>query len=970
MRYKHLVTILFLSLSWALPAQVSEMESTYLKLADQYEQRDKNVVRDLRNYLKEYPFTTYEDEVYFMLSIAQTEKGLYKQALKDFERVDYKVLARPHQPQFLFYRGYANQMLQEFDRASVFYALLLKNDNPYKQKATYYYSYCQYRLGHFDKALPGFEQLENVAEYQKTIPFYLVQIYYAQGNHDAVIERAERLLAAQSDNENASEIHRILGEIYYGRSEWNRTIEHLSYYLDHPQEGTEPLRNDIYLLGIAEYNASDYASSVTHLKRVTQVKDTIAEAAYLTMGNAYVRLGETERAKLNYQGAMQLHLTAAVHEEAMYNYTLTTFQSSTALGESVNAFTDFLKQYPESHHREDIMALLSDALLRSKNYQAALSVLDSLGHTTRQMNETKQYLRYQLGTDAFVQGRMPQAKEWLTAVIDHAEGENYRTEAYYWRAEAEYRLHEYDEAKQDVRMFLSMPKARTSDNYLLAAYLNAYIDFTLGDYTEAERQFAQYVQVINETDPTYSDAFNRMGDCSFNDRRFEQAIQYYARVINSGANSSDYALFQKGYSEGLLRRVDKKLETMQQLLSRYPKSDYADNGLYEMARTYLQRDNNSAAIQSYEQLLKQYPHSDKARAASLELAMLYRSTRDYDKAIAAYKQTITRYPNSEEAYSALDGLEATYVETNRIAEYLAYTKELGKLNMNVSGKEDSLSFAAAELQYMLGNYPVAAASLTTYLSQYCAGGRYCMVAQYYAADCYYRLEQRTEALAAYKALAGMNGNPYMEEACMRVAELSFDKSDYTTALDYFYKMLSVASTRDNANIARLGILRCCSRTAKHQSTIDIASQILHEENINSDTREEALYNRAKAYIQEQQFGLAIADLTPLATDVQTAIGAEAKYLLAECYFNLHAMDNAEEEIMSFAQMKTQQQYWLARALILLSDVNRERGEYFQARQYLLSLQSNYRLKDDIQDIITNRLSTLDKEEPSGKEDVQ
>lgn len=69
-------------------------------------------------------------------------------------------------------------------------------------------------------------------------------------------------------------------------------------------------------------------------------------------------------------------------------------------------------------------------------------------------------------------------------------------------------------------------------------------------------------------------------------------------------------------------------------------------------------------------------------------------------------------------------------------------------------------------------------------------------------------------------------------------------------------------------------------------------------------------------------------------------------------------------------MNTQQQYWLARALILLSDINRERGELFQARQYLLVLQQNYvSHSDDIPALISARIAELDKlETPVVKEE--
>ena len=55
---------------------------------------------------------------------------------------------------------------------------------------------------------------------------------------------------------------------------------------------------------------------------------------------------------------------------------------------------------------------------------------------------------------------------------------------------------------------------------------------------------------------------------------------------------------------------------------------------------------------------------------------------------------------------------------------------------------------------------------------------------------------------------------------------------------------------------------------------------------------------------------------------------------------------------------------------MLSDINRERGELFQARQYLLVLQQNYTLTgDDIPVLTAKRLAQLDElEKPVEKEE--
>ena len=498
--------------------------------------------------------------------------------------------------------------------------------------------------------------------------------------------------------------------------------------------------------------------------------------------------------------------------------------------------------------------------------------------------------------------------------------------------------------------------------------MKGYAQFNQQQIELAEQTFRQYLGEADKQTSTYADACNRLGDCLFYGRQFDKAIAIYQDVIEHNTTGVDYALFQQGYAQGLLHRYPLKIQTMKGLEANYPQSDYADDALYEEARANLQIDQHNAAIDAYTQLITEYPNSNKAAKASLEVGMTYRTLKQYDNAIEAYKQTIEKHAGSEEAYAALEGLEQVYVETNQINEYLAYTKTLSKINMQAATSEDSLVYVTAELQYMMGNYEQAAAGLTTYLTSFCPGGRYCMTAQYYAANSYYRLKQYDAAVDQYSALADMTGNPYMEEACMRVAELSFDKGEYHTALYYFQRMQEIASTSAMRTTAQLGVLRCSQLLENREATIEAANKLLEEQDIAEDIRKEALYYRAKAHLADKQYGLAVVDLTPLSKEVRTTIGAEAKYLLAECYFALGSIELAEEEIMSFTRMQTTQQYWLAKSLILLADINIARNDLFQAKQYLLALKGSYRQEDDIQSIILEKLSHIEELDSKEKEE--
>ena len=945
--------------------QAYSEEAAFYRVANAFELRFKSAQNQLQAYLASHPYTPYAAEIHFMTGVLQVEKKKNKQALKEFEKVNESELFRTHHADYLFYRGYAYLRMNQPQQAGVCFLKLKSMKSKYALQAKYYYAFSQYTVHNYGKALPDFLEIEHTTTYKNIVPYYIIQIYYAEGQYDEVYERAEYLLSNDPDNRYNAELHRMLGEISYQKSAYGKATEHLSEYEKlQSEQKKELVRNDIYLLGMSYFQTEDWQNAVNYLNKVKKENDEMTQNTCFHLGQAYSHLGRTEQAKMSFAAAMRYDFNKAMREEAMYNYALTTYRSSTALGESVNAFTDFLTEYPDSKYKEQVYTLMSDAFMKSKNYAAALDALEKINNPDEQMRRTKQHLRFQLGADAYMQGKSAEAIRWFTEVIDidkkegHAQNDIYPTESYFFRAEAEYKLQQYDKAQEDLSLFLKQADIKNIQNRSLADYSMGYTHFSQQHYKEALQYFLSYTGQPDTEEQAYADALNRIGDCYYTARDFVNAESYYAKVIAIGKTGADYATFQRGYVLGLLKRYSDKITVLERLVKQNPKSEYADDALYEIARAELQRDRNEAAIEAYEKLLTSYPHSPLARKAALEKGMIYYNQKDYAKAIETYKQVIKNYPGSEEAYSALDGLEAAYVETDNVAEYLAYTKNLGKINMKTDTQEDSLTYMAAERQYMIGNYTQAVAGLSKYLSQYCAGGRYCTMAQYYVADSYYRLNQKTEAAEEYKKLADISGNPYMNEALTRVAEISYDQEDYQTAMSYFQRLQANAGSIDQINMARLGILRCSYYLKDNQNTINVASQIIEDVSSKQDVIDEARYNRGKAYLELKEYSLALADLQLVGRQVRSAQGAEAKYLVAEIYFLQKDLDKSENEIMSFAAMNTQQQYWLAKSFILLSDIYVQRDDLFQAKQYLLSLESNYRVQDDIQTIVRERLQFI------------
>ena len=168
----------------------------------------------------------------------------------------------------------------------------------------------------------------------------------------------------------------------------------------------------------------------------------------------------------------------------------------------------------------------------------------------------------------------------------------------------------------------------------------------------------------------------------------------------------------------------------------------------------------------------------------------------------------------------------------------------------------------------------------------------------------------------------------------------------------------MADNPENKQAARLGIMRSALQTKQEKEALLAAEQLLAEAKLSPEIESEARYVRAMAYINQGESNKALPDLLALSKDTRTAHGAEAKYLLAQIYFNENKDEQAEKVLEEFAQQGTPHQYWLARGFILWSDIYMRKGDMAQARAYLNNLQNNYKGNDDIEIMIRERLGKL------------
>lgn len=934
-------------------------EADYMLVYSAYEQGRPNAVELLKDYLDVYPASRHADEVNFLIGSAHFGQGEYQKAIFWFNESNIDMLSPEQQEAYCFRLAYSLLQIGDMEKARGYFARIEQIGTKYREASTYYVAYIDYATGKYNNALVEFTRLKDLLDYKERSLYYITQIYFIQNKYEKVISEGKELLASYPDSENNSEVYRIMGNAYYHLGNEDQAINMLSKYVSSTDS---PLRGDLYILGVCYYNKGNYSSAVNALGRTVRENDALSQNAYLYLGQSYLKLKDKNNARMAFEAAATSSFDKQVKEAAMYNYALLIHETAfTGFGESVTIFEDFLNDFPNSKYADKVNDYLVEVYLTTKNYQAALNSIDKIKHPSTKILEAKQDILFQLGTQAFTNMELDKAVDLFSRAISlGAYNLESRNDAYFWRGESYYRQGEYNKAISDYRTYLNNTRQRNTDMYALAYYNLGYSYFKLKEYGEALNRFRQYVNLeSNQQTPAYADAYNRIGDCLFHNRQFAMAEENYTRAAQLQPSAGDYSVYQKGFLLGLQKDYKGKISVMDRLIRDFPESQYVDDALFEKGRSYVLLDNNQAAAASFEQLMRDFPQSSLARKAGVQLGLIYFNDNQPEKAAEAYKNVISNYPGSEEAKVALQDLKSVYIELNDINSFAAYANSLGgNVRFEVS-EQDSLTYLAAEKLFMRGDNEGARRSLTNYLQTF-PQGAFSSNANFYLASIAFAKKDLEEAKRLFSLVLESGDTKFREESWARKAEIEYLDKDYAAAMESFKHLQAVAENPENKEAAKLGLMRCAELTGQPQEALLAANDLLKEPKLSPEIMSEARYVRAKAYISLKQENKALADLKEISKDTRTIHGAEAKYLLAQLYYDNKDDKNAETVLMNFIENGTPHQYWLARGFILLADIYIRQGDDFQARQYLTSLQNNYKSDDEIAAMIEDRLGKLKK----------
>lgn len=934
-------------------------EAAYMLASASYELHDADCIPKLRSFIEQYPDSPHAHRVYALMAASYYEQGDYNNALAYFNSSRIELLNNEERDDMTYRLAMSHLKAGQLKQAAVWLETLQAISPRYNEDCTYQLAYIRYSQQRYEEAVQGFTALSRSEKYGRQSACYIGEISLLQQQWNKARQLASTFLSNDPEGEEAAQMWRIQATADYHLNDYLSArqgfAKHLSLYKETP-------RRDVnYMMGLSCFTCQVYSEAINYLNRVTpEADDLLTQNAYLHLGLSYLQTGDKNKARMAFEQASVMTCNTAIKEQAAYNHALCIHETSySAFGESVLVFERFLNEFPSSAYVDKISSYLIEVYLNTRSYDAALQSIDRITRPTRAVLEAKQKILFQLGTQAFTNAQFEQATNYFSQCLSMGETDYVTlTQSHYWMGETQYRMGQYDAAQMQFQKYLSMENSRENDTYSLAYYTLGYLAFHRKAYVEAVQRFTTYLNNDRSANATLrADAYNRLGDCAFRERAFDQATSYYRKAEQQQSSVGDYSYYQQAQVCGLQKAYNEKINLLDQLAAHYPQSAYVPYGLYEKGRSLVLLNQPSAAITAFTQLQQRYPEHPMGRKAALEMGLLYNQQDQTEAAIRCYKQVVQTYPGSDEARLAMRDLKSIYVDNNHVDEYAAFAAQLpGQMQLNIS-EQDSLTYIAAERSYMRGEKAVAQRSLERYLQQY-PQGAFALQSHYYL--CLLGQEQQLDELILphAEALLSYPTNDYTEDVLLMRANILFNQKAYAEALADYQRLQSIATSASGRQTAALGMLRSSVLLADANQTIAAANLLLSEAKIDPEVQTEALYYRAKALLQTGNTQTAQSDLQLLAKDTRTPYGAEAKYLVAKLCYEAKQYDRAEEEILQFIDQSTPHAYWLARSFVLLSDVYVATGKPEDARQYLLSLQQNYTVNDDVQPLIRERLEKL------------
>jgi tetratricopeptide (TPR) repeat protein len=873
----------------------------------------------------------------------------FAKAVVFYERAGYDNLSNDEIADAKFELAYSYFNLKEFEKAKpLFNEIHQLPANKYYYDANYYYGFLSYRDRDYTEALASFKKVESREKYKGLVPYYIAQIFYFGGKKEEALKYGEEALS-RNDVYYRNDLNLLIGQIYFEKKQFAKALPLLQEYVRNSDKVSKEI---MYELSYCYYDANQVDKAIEGFRQLSNEQDSLGQNSMYLLGDLYLRINQKENARNAFQYSANNNSNRKQQEISRFNYAKLSYElgfQNIALSE-MNKFLDL---YPASVYADEAKEILINLLANTNNYSDALALYESFGKPTASMQKVYPKLLFGKATEYINDGKIAEADDLLSKIIRDPNAGNVLPFANFWKGEVAYRLNRYDDVIKYMNAYLLSGGIQGEANADAARYALGYAYLKTGNYALALANFRQVSPVVtSQSSSLKQDAYVRSADSYFMQKSYSTAKSMYQNVIDNGFPQSDYSLYQIALIGGINSPAE-KIKTFNALVQRYPQSDLVAESYMQIANTYMAQEKFRDAIPYLDKILAMKEAAAQYPKVYLKLGLSNYNLNNNEEALKNYQKLVSLYPQSPEADEAMDNIKNIYVEVGRPNDYVDFVKKSGKV-ISIS-EADSLTYVSAELKYNNNDCTGAIPAFGNYLSKY-PQGAYTLEANFYSSECYSKSKDWKNALAGYETVVNQGNSKYAERAALAAAHIYyFETPDYAKSKIYFAKLKELATTPENQLEALRGLVRSYYQTKDYTEANNAANELLTKKGLSTDDRAVANLVLGKSLQADKQYDQAIAAFKQVAAINKSAWGAEARYEIANCYYSLNQLPNAEKAGLEVIKVTGSYDFWVAKAYILLGDVYLLEKDFFNAKATYQSVASNAvipELKKEAQDKLT------------------
>ncbi|WP_271855441.1 tetratricopeptide repeat protein [Patiriisocius marinus] len=902
----------------------------------------------MESFVSNYPTSVKRNSAYIDVANYYFENGKYAYAQKWYEKVDAGSLSKAETERFNFNSGYSFFKAEQFTQAKK-YLNRVSDSEKYGSQAKYYLGFIAYEGDKYQEANDLFEEVKDNERYNKELSYYQADMNFKLGKFQKAIDMGTEQFDNSSPKEK-SELSKIIGESHFNLGQYAQAVPYLKEYKG---ERGKWNNTDYYQLGYAYYKQGDYSNAVGEFNKIVDGRNATAQNAYYHLAESYLKLGKKQEALNAFKNASEMDFSAEIAEDAALNYAKLSYEIGNSYQSVPQILLSFIEKYPNNTNNPLLKNLLIDSYITSRNYKEAITLLENNSEFENKLAYQKVTL-YR-GLELYNEGDYTSAITLFKKSLKEPRDPKITARATYWKAESDFQLSNFEEAGLGYKQFLQLPGAASTPEYANSSYNMGYNYFKLKNYEMAITNFKKYVSTSNAEVSRKNDAYLRLGDSYFVTSQYWPAMENYNLVLEANGNDKDYAAFQKAISYGFVDRTESKVTELNSFGSKYPKSFFRDDALYELGNTYISQNKTADAQRTYSKLVKDFPSSSYVARTLLKQALLYDNTGDTNKALTLFKKVANDFPSTPEAVQAVNSAKIIYIDQGRVDDYASWVQTLDFVDIEDAELDDA-SYQAAEQPYLENNVSQATKRFEDYLKQF-PSGQHALQAHFYVGQLYFGKAEISQAIPHYKFVLNKERSEFTEQALARISEIYLTQKDYPNALSYLKRLEAEADFPQNIIFAQTNTMKASYELEQYTEAVAYADKVLSNDKIDTNIQSDAQIIIARSAIKtnnEAKARIAYQEVAKIATG---QLAAEALYY--DAYFKNKDSKFAasNESVQRLAKDYSGYKLFGAKGLVLMAKNFYALGDAYQATYILESVITNFK---DFPNVVAEAQTELNK----------